>query len=96
MNFLTQIFAPGGFFPVVLYVPLAGWIFWRHGQRRYLSGTWERPRPISRAGSLFLGLPDAHFARLLYYVWDAVFAPFSDAGGVGHHFGVIPSTPCRF
>ncbi|MGB2135060.1 MAG: metal-dependent hydrolase, partial [Flavobacteriales bacterium] len=43
VNFLTQIFAPGGFLPVVLYVPLAGWIFWRHGKRRYFSGTWKRP-----------------------------------------------------
>ena len=43
VNFLTQIFAPGGFLPVVLYVPLAGWIFWWHGKRRYFSGTWKRP-----------------------------------------------------
>jgi inner membrane protein len=43
VNFLTQIFAPGAWLPVALYVPLVGAWWWRHGQRRYFGGTWEAP-----------------------------------------------------
>ena len=80
VNFLTQIFAPGGFWPVVLYVPLAGWIFWRHGQRRYFSGTWERP------DTNFKGWVQLFFWGFLTHILldcfttygTQVFAPFSD------------------
>ena len=43
VNFLTMILAPGQWLPLVLYIPLVGLWWWRHGQRRYFSGTWEAP-----------------------------------------------------
>ena len=43
VNFLTMILVPGQWLPLALYVPLMGLWWWRHGQRRYFSGTWEAP-----------------------------------------------------
>ena len=43
VNFLTMILAPGQWLPLALYAPLVGLWWWRHGQRRYFSGTWEAP-----------------------------------------------------
>ena len=70
VNFLTQIFAPGAWLPVALYVPLVGAWWWRHGQRRYFNGTWEAPdRTCLRAGwRCFFGLPHPHPARLFHHL----------------------------
>ena len=80
VNFLTQIFAPGGFWPVVLYVPLAGWIFWRHGKRRYFSGTWKRPETDFKGWvQLFFWGFLTHILLDCFTTYGTqVFAPFSD------------------
>ena len=80
VNFLTQIFAPGEFLPVVLYVPLAGWIFWRHGKRRYFSGTWERPETDFKGWvQLFFWGFLTHILLDCFTTYGTqVFAPFSD------------------
>ena len=80
VNFLTQIFAPGGFWPVVIYVPLAVWVLWRHVQRRYFSGNWQRP------DADFKGWVQLFFWGFLTHILldcfttygTQVFAPFSD------------------
>ena len=43
VNFLTQIFAPGAWWPVAVYGALVGFWLWKHGQSRYLEGNWEAP-----------------------------------------------------
>ena len=52
VNFLTMILAPGAWLPLAAYIPLVAWWWWRHGQRRYLSGTWKAPDADLRAGCL--------------------------------------------
>ena len=85
----------GRVWPVVLYVPLAGWIFWRHGKRRYQRTGSDRA-DFKGWVQLFL-LPDAYFARLLHYVRDAGTALFSDVRWRGAPFRwSIPSTPRCF
>ena len=100
VNFLTQIFAPGGFLTVVLYVPLAGWIFWRHGQRRYLSGTWERPETDFKGWvQLFFWGFLTHILLDCFTTYGTqVFAPFSDvrvAWGTISVVDPIYTLPCR-
>ncbi|MAI24374.1 MAG: hypothetical protein CL828_09970 [Crocinitomicaceae bacterium] len=80
VNFLTQIFSPGGFWPVVLYIPLAAWILWRHGQRRYFSGSWERPATDFKGWVqlFFLGFLTHILLDCFTTYGTQVFAPFSD------------------
>ena len=58
VNFITQIVSPGGWWPVALYVPLAGAWLWRHAQKRYFSGRLDRTRcgPQGVGAPVFLGL----------------------------------------
>ncbi|MGA0435816.1 MAG: metal-dependent hydrolase [Flavobacteriales bacterium] len=81
INFLTQIFSPGGFLPLLMYVPLAGWLFWRHVRRRYLSGQWERPTPNLKGWiQLFFWGFLTHIVLDCFTTYGTqVFAPFSDA-----------------
>ncbi|MBO73895.1 MAG: hypothetical protein CMD33_01330 [Flavobacteriales bacterium] len=80
VNFLTQIFEPGGFWPVVFYIPLAAWILWRHGQRRYFSGLWERPATDFKGWVqlFFLGFLTHILLDCFTTYGTQVFAPFSD------------------
>lgn len=80
VNFLTQIFAPGGFWPLVLYVPIAGWLYWKHVQRRYFSGTWERPDADFKGWTLlfFWGFLTHILLDCFTTYGTQVFAPFSD------------------
>ena len=57
VNFITQIVSPGGWWPVALYVPLAGAWLWRHAQKRYFQRRLDRhPMRTSRGGcSCFSG-----------------------------------------
>ena len=80
VNFLTQIFSPGGWLPVALYIPLAAWLWWRHGQRRYFSGHWVQPDADLKGWVLLF-----FWGFLTHIVLDCfttygtqVFAPFSD------------------
>ena len=43
VNFLTQIFAPGAWWPVAVYGELIAFWLWKHGQSRYFEGNWEAP-----------------------------------------------------
>ena len=80
VNFLTQIFSPGGWLPVALYIPLAAWLWWRHGQRRYFSEHWVQPDADLKGWVLLF-----FWGFLTHIVLDCfttygtqVFAPFSD------------------
>ncbi|HBL37836.1 MAG TPA: hypothetical protein DDZ19_01890, partial [Flavobacteriales bacterium] len=43
VNFLTQILAPGAWWPVAVYIPVVGYWAWKHGQSRYFQGNWKAP-----------------------------------------------------
>ena len=43
VNFLAQIFSPGSWWPVAVYVPVVSYGLWRHGKARYFEGGWEAP-----------------------------------------------------
>ena len=75
-------FAPGGFLTVALYVPLAGWIFWRHGQRRYLRHGSDRDR-FQGLGAALLGLLTHILLDCFTTYGTQVFAPFSDVRAAG-------------
>ena len=80
VNFLTQIFSPGSWLPVALYIPLAAWLWWRHGQRRYFRGHWVQPDADLKGWVLlfFWGFL-AHIVLDCFTTYGTqVFAPFSD------------------
>jgi len=80
VNFLTQIFAPGAWLPVALYVPVAGMWWWRHGQRRYFNGTWEAPdADLTGWVALFFWGFLTHILLDCFTTYGTqIFAPFSN------------------
>ena len=80
VNFLTQILSPGGWLPLALYIPAAAWLWWRHGQRRYFSGQWERPDAELKGWVLlfFWGFVTHIVLDCFTTYGTQVFAPFSD------------------
>ncbi len=80
VNFLTQIFAPGAWLPVALYVPLAAAWLVRHGKRRYFGGTWEAPDADLRGWvALFFWGFLTHILLDCFTTYGTqIFAPFSD------------------
>ena len=80
VNFLTQIFAPGAWLPVALYVPLAAaWLF-RHGKRRYFGGTWEAPNAdlLGWVALFFWGFLTHILLDCFTTYGTQIFAPFSN------------------
>ena len=80
VNFLTMILAPGQWLPLALYVPLMGLWWWRHGQRRYFSGTWEAPDADLRGWvALFFWGFLTHILLDCFTTYGTqIFAPFSN------------------
>ena len=80
VNFLTMILAPGQWLPLALYVPLVGLWWWRHGQRRYFSGTWEAPDADLRGWvALFFWGFLTHILLDCFTTYGTqIFAPFSN------------------
>ena len=80
VNFLTMILAPGQWLPLALYVPLIGLWWWRHGQRRYFSGTWEAPDADLRGWvALFFWGFLTHILLDCFTTYGTqIFAPFSN------------------
>jgi hypothetical protein len=80
VNFLTQIFAPGAWWPVAAYIPLVAFWLWNHGQRRYFAGNWKAPEAGLRGWILlfFLGFLTHVLLDCFTTYGTQVFAPFSD------------------
>ena len=80
VNFLTMILAPGQWLPLAMYVPLVGLWWWRHGQRRYFSGTWQAPDADLRGWvALFFGGFLTHILLDCFTTYGTqIFAPFSN------------------
>ena len=80
VNFLTMILAPGQWLPLALYVPLIGLWWWRHGQRRYFSGTWGAPDADLRGWvALFFWGFLTHILLDCFTTYGTqIFAPFSN------------------
>jgi inner membrane protein len=80
VNFLAQIFAPGSWWPVAVYIPLVAYWLWGHGQRRYFSGTWEAPEADLKGWVLlfFWGFLTHVLLDCFTTYGTQVFAPFSN------------------
>ncbi|MCH1588128.1 MAG: metal-dependent hydrolase [Flavobacteriales bacterium] len=80
VNFLTQIFAPGTWWPVAVYVPLVGVWGWRRAQKRYFEGRWEAPNADLKGWVLlFFGGFLTHTLLDCFTTYGTqLFAPFSD------------------
>ena len=80
VNFLFQIFAPGSWWPVAVYIPLVAFGLWRHGQRRYFSGLWKAPDANVRGWVLlfFWGFLTHVLLDCFTTYGTQIFAPFSD------------------
>ena len=80
VNFLTQIVAPGGWIPVALYIPLVGWWWWRHGQKRYFNGNWTAPDADLKGWVLlfFWGFLTHTLLDCFTTYGTQLYAPFSD------------------
>ena len=80
VNFLTQIVAPGGWVPLVLYIPLVGLWWWRHGQKRYFSGNWTEPNADLKGWVLlfFWGFLTHTLLDCFTTYGTQLYAPFSD------------------
>ena len=80
VNFLTQIVAPGGWIPLVAYIPLVGWWWWRHGQTRYFSGNWTAPDADLKGWVLlfFWGFLTHTLLDCFTTYGTQLYAPFSD------------------
>ena len=80
VNFLFQIFAPGSWWPVAVYIPLVAFGLWRHGQRRYFSGDWKAPDADVRGWVLlfFWGFLTHVLLDCFTTYGTQIFAPFSD------------------
>ena len=80
LNFLTQILAPGGWWPLAVYVPLAAYGLWRHADKRYFTGTWEAPDADVRGWiRLFFWGFFTHVLLDCFTTYGTqLFAPFSD------------------
>ena len=80
VNFLTQIFAPGAWWPVAVYIPLVAFWLWNHGQRRYFAGNWKAPEADLRGWILlfFWGFLTHVLLDCFTTYGTQVFAPFSN------------------
>ena len=80
VNFLFQIFAPGSWWPVAVYIPLVAFGLWRHGHRRYFSGDWKAPDADVRGWVLlfFWGFLTHVLLDCFTTYGTQIFAPFSD------------------
>ena len=80
VNFLTQILAPGAWWPVALYIPLAGLALWRHASQRYFGGSWSPPDVDVRGWiQLFFWGFLTHVLLDCFTTYGTqLFAPFSD------------------
>ena len=80
VNFITQIVSPGGWWPVALYVPLAGAWLWRHAQKRYFQGDWQVPDADLKGWVLlfFWGFLTHTLLDCFTTYGTQLFAPFGD------------------
>lgn len=80
VNFLFQIFVPGSWWPVAVYIPLVAFGLWRHGQRRYFDGLWKAPDADVRGWVLlfFWGFLTHVLLDCFTTYGTQIFAPFSD------------------
>lgn len=80
VNFLFQIFAPGSWWPVAVYIPLVAIGLWRHGHTRYFSGDWKAPNADVRGWVLlfFWGFLTHVLLDCFTTYGTQIFAPFSD------------------
>lgn len=80
VNFLTMILAPGTWLPLVAYIPTVAWFWWRNGQKRYFSGTWQAPNASMRAWmALFFWGFVTHILLDCFTTYGTqIFAPFSN------------------
>lgn len=80
LNFLTQILAPGGWWPLAVYVPLAAYGLWRHADKRYFTGRWEAPDADVRDWTrlFFWGFLTHVLLDCFTTYGTQLFAPFSD------------------
>jgi len=80
VNFLTQIFAPGAWWPVAVYGALVAFWLWKHGQSRYFEGKWEAPDADVKGWVLlfFWGFLTHILLDCFTIYGTQVFAPFSN------------------
>lgn len=80
VDFLTQIFAPGAWWPVALYVLLVGFLGGKHLQKRYFRGDWKSPNTDAKGWMLlfFWGFLTHVLLDCFTTYGTQVFAPFSD------------------
>lgn len=80
VNFLTQIFAPGAWWPVAVYGALVAFWLWKHGQSRYFEGNWEAPDADVKGWVLlfFWGFLTHILLDCFTTYGTQVFAPFSN------------------
>ena len=80
VNFLMMILAPGTWLPLVAYIPTVTWFWWRNGQKRYFSGTWQAPNASMRAWmALFFWGFVTHILLDCFTTYGTqIFAPFSN------------------
>ena len=80
VNFLTQIVTPGGWIPLVVYIPLVGWWWWWHGRKRYFSGNWAAPDADLKGWVLlfFWGFLTHTLLDCFTTYGTQLYAPFSD------------------
>ena len=80
VNFLAQIFAPGSWWPVAVYIPLVAYWLWGHGQRRYFEGDWKAPEVDLKGWVLlfFWGFLTHVLLDCFTTYGTQVFAPFSN------------------
>jgi len=80
VNFLTQIFAPGAWWPVAVYGALIAFWLWKHGQSRYFEGNWEAPDADVKGWVLlfFWGFLTHILLDCFTTYGTQVFAPFSN------------------
>jgi inner membrane protein len=80
VNFLTQIFFPGSWWPVAVYVPLVAYWLWHHGQRRYFNQNWKAPEVDLKGWVLlfFWGFLTHILLDCFTTYGTQIFAPFSN------------------
>ena len=80
VNFITQIVSPGGWLPVALYMPAAGYWLWRHAQRRYFNASWTAPDADLKGWVLlfFWGFLTHTLLDCFTTYGTQLYAPFSD------------------
>lgn len=80
VNFLTQIFAPGAWWPVAVYGALIAFWLWKHGQSRYFEGNWEAPDADVKGWVIlfFWGFLTHILLDCFTTYGTQVFAPFSN------------------